>query len=277
MSRYYFVSDLHGSLHRYQALADLLRSHPPDVLCIGGDILPGGSVDFVDAYLIPLFKRLHSALGARYPAIYLIMGNDDPRIGEQKLLRGEEESLWHYAHKRTYMQGEYEIAGYSCVPPTPFLLKDWERYDISRYVDVGSISPEEGTHTVYMDADAIQWNTMARDIESLTSDVHMNKAILLFHSPPYQSLLDRAALDHQLIDHVPMDVHVGSMAIQRFIATRSPHITLHGHVHESARITGAWMQQFGNTTAFSAAHDGPELAVVSFDPQHPAQAIRLLL
>jgi len=34
------------------------------------------------------------------------------------------------------------------VPPTPFLLKDWEKYDVSAYVDPGCVSPEEGYHRV---------------------------------------------------------------------------------------------------------------------------------
>ena len=43
-----------------------------------------------------------------------------------------------------------------------------------------------------------------------------------------------------------------------------PLITLHGHVHESTRLTGSWRQQLGSTLCFSAAHDGPELALVRF-------------
>ena len=62
-----------------------------------------------------------------------------------------------------------------------------------------------------------------------------------------------------------MDVHVGSIAIQRFVRERQPLVTLHGHVHESARLTGDWRDRLGRTHMFSAAHDGPELALVRFD------------
>ena len=68
-----------------------------------------------------------------------------------------------------------------------------------------------------------------------------------------------------------------SVAIQRFIASRQPLITLHGHIHESTRLTGAWRDRMGNTHAFSAAHDGPELALVRFDPSRPEQASRELV
>jgi Icc-related predicted phosphoesterase len=58
---------------------------------------------------------------------------------------------------------------------------------------------------------------------------------------------------------------VGSIAVKRFIEARQPLLTLHGHVHESARLTGSWRDRIGRTHMFSAAHDGPELALVRFD------------
>jgi hypothetical protein len=48
-------------------------------------------------------------------------------------------------------------------------------------------------------------------------------------------------------------------------------------VHESARITGTWRDQIGRTQLFSAAHDGPELALVEFDLDSPEGATRELL
>ena len=50
-----------------------------------------------------------------------------------------------------------------------------------------------------------------------------------------------------MIDHIPLDVHVGSIAIKRFIEAKQPMLTLHGHVHESTRLTGNWQQHIGNT------------------------------
>jgi len=70
---------------------------------------------------------------------------------------------------------------------------------------------------------------------------------------------------------------VGSIAIRRFIEARQPLVTLHGHVHESARLTGSWSDAIGRTVCLSAAHDGPELALVAFDLDAPAQATRRLI
>jgi uncharacterized protein len=76
---------------------------------------------------------------------------------------------------------------------------------------------------------------------------------------------------------VPLDVHVGSIAVRRFIEARQPSVTLHGHIHESARLTGAWQDRIGRTVLLSAAHDGPELALVRFDPERPDAATRDLI
>ena len=157
-------------------------------------------------------------------------------------------------------------------PPLPFLLKDWERYDVSRYVPHGSVSPEEGRRTVEVSSQEARYSTIKEDLEDLAGDGSLDNAVFLFHTPPHETALDRAALDGKSIDHVPLDLHVGSIAVRRFIEGRQPLITLHGHIHESPRLTGSWKDRLGRTHLFSAAHDGPELALVRFDLESPEGA-----
>ncbi|NWF91159.1 MAG: hypothetical protein HXY50_17065 [Ignavibacteriaceae bacterium] len=68
-----------------------------------------------------------------------------------------------------------------------------------------------------------------------------------------------------MFEGVPIDLHVGSIAVRRFIESRQPYLTLHGHIHESARLTGSWRDKLGRTEMFNASHDGKELALVEFD------------
>jgi len=68
--------------------------------------------------------------------------------------------------------------------------------------------------------------------------------------------------------YVPFDVHVGSVAVQRFIEDKQPLITLQGYKHESARIMGSWQEKPGEIY-FLAAHDGNELALVRFNSKNP--------
>jgi len=282
-----FVTDLHGHTDRYRKLWKLIEEERPEAVFLGGDLLPHGLVarksldishqDFVGNFLVPEFGRLRDQIKQSYPRIFLILGNDDPRFEEPAVLAGAADGLWEYIHNRSVWFGPYTIYGYSFVPPTPFPLKDWERYDVSRFVDPGCISPEEGYYSVPISETDKKYATIQNDLKELTGKMDLAQSIFLFHSPPYQTALDRAALDGKMVDHVPLDVHVGSIAIQRFIEEHQPLITLHGHVHESARLTGAWKEQIGRTYAFSAAHDGPELALVRFNPQKPEQATRELI
>ncbi len=76
--------------------------------------------------------------------MFVILGNDDPRAEEAAVLDVEARGLWHYAHGRRLDWSGFSVYGYSCVPPTPFRLKDWERYDVSRYVDPGCLSARGG-------------------------------------------------------------------------------------------------------------------------------------
>ncbi len=278
-----FASDLHGSATRYRALFRAIEATRPACVFLGGDLLPpfagagagpGDPADLVNDLLAPSCRALRERLGDAWPRIFLILGNDDPRSEEPAFLEGDAAGLWTYAHDRRLTLGPYTIYGYSYVPPTPFRLKDWERYDVSQYVDPGCVSPEQGVRTVAVEPHRERYATIRGDLDRLTADDDLSQAILLFHSPPYDTRLDRAALDGRLVDHVPLDVHVGSIAIRRLIEARQPLLTLHGHVHESARLTGAWRDRIGRTHMLSAAHDGPELALVSFDPERPADATR---
>lgn len=280
-----FASDLHGHTSRYEKLFAAIRSERPHMVFLAGDLLPsglgelahqgGGYADFFSEYLVPGLSSLKGELGGSFPEILLILGNDDPRGAEDDFLA--EEGLWHYVHGRRHACQGFTTFGYGFVPPTPFLFKDWERYDVSRYVPPGCVSPEEGFRSLEVDDHWVRYGTIQKDLEELVGDADMRRAVLLCHTPPYDTALDRAALDGRMVDHVPLDLHVGSIAVQRFIAARQPTVALHGHIHESARITGSWRDMVGKTHVFSAAHDGPELALVRFDLERPEGATRVLL
>jgi len=287
MTHCLFASDLHGHPSRYEKLLEAIVEEGPAGVFLGGDLLPSGlgslvTVEgryrnFLTDYLVPRFKDLKSRMGPAYPDVFLILGNDDPRIEEGAFREVAGEGLWHYAHDSEMPFLGFRIFGYSYVPPTPFQLKDWERYDVSRYVPPGSVSPEEGMRTVEVSTHETRYSTIKEDLEILAGEGELDAAVILFHTPPHETTLDRAALDGRSVDHVPLDLHVGSIAVRRFIELRQPLITLHGHIHESPRLTGSWKDRLGRTHLFSAAHDGPELALVRIDLESPEEATRILV
>jgi uncharacterized protein len=282
-ARAHFASDLHGREDRYLKLLAAVREERPRVVLLGGDLLPagalgpGGEGGFLLGWLAPRLAALREALGPDYPRVLTIFGNDDPRSEERSLDVLGERGLLEHVHERRVLVLGRPVFGYACVPPTPFALKDWERYDVSRFVDPGSVSPEQGDRSVPAPESDTRWGTIASDLEALVGAEELSRAAFLFHAPPHRTALDRAALDGVSVDHAPLDVHIGSIAIRRFIERRQPLLTLHGHVHESARLTGAWRDRIDRTLCLSAAHDGPELALVRFDLDDPEGATRELL
>ncbi len=281
-TRCFLVSDLHGRIDRYTKLFGAIAAERPDAVFVAGDLLPHrwSSADsgFSADAILAAVRELRTGLAGRAPEILLILGNDDERAAEPHFLAGDEEGLWTYLHGRVSAVGAYRAVGTSWVPPTPFLLKDWERYDVGRYVDPGCVSPEKGYRTAEFDPEDLRSGTIAADLDALVPQTDdCRSTILLSHSPPYRTALDRAALDGQSVDHAPLDVHVGSIAIRRFIEDRQPLASLHGHIHESARLTGSWRDRIGRTHCFTAAHDGPELALVRFELEDLDSATRELV
>jgi len=278
----FFVADLHGRLDRYEKLLAAIAVERPASVLLGGDLLPFGprpgfAGDFLREWLAPRLAGLRARLGPAYPRVLAVFGNDDPRAELDALDALEAQGLVEHLHGRSVDVSGVAVYGYACVPPTPFRMKDWERYDVSRYVDPGCVSPEEGLRSVPVPEAEARWGTIADDLERLVGDASLSSAALLFHAPPYGSLLDHAALDGRTLDHAPLDVHVGSIAVRRLIERRQPRLTLHGHVHESARLAGAWRDRIGTTVCLSAAHDGDELALVRVDLEAPEGATRELL
>ncbi len=287
MSLCFFVSDLHGKINRYDKLFRKIIEEKPDAVFLGGDLLPSGLFAFSSSENIPNdffteiikngFEEVQEKLKEKYPSVFIILGNDDSKMDEESFIEGEKEGLWQYVHDRKVQFGQYSVYGYSYIPPSPFLMKDWEKYDVSRFVDPGCVHPDEGSHSFDIKKEDMLFSTIKKDLEQLSGEDNLSNAIFLFHSPPYKTKLDRAALDGKMFDYVPLDVHIGSIAIQRFINERQPLVSLHGHVHESASITGYWQDKLINTYAFSAAHEGDELALVRFNLESLEDAERELI
>lgn len=270
----FFASDLHGKTDKYEKLFNSILEERPEALFLGGDLLPHNysNMNFVIDFLLPRFTSIKNVLEEKYPSVFLILGNDDAKSEEPHIQELEKLGLINYVHFRKIEKNGYNIFGYSFTPPSPFLLKDWEKYDVSRYVEPGCISPEGGKRTVELSASEKKFSTIKDDLKKIALNENFSNAIILFHGPPYNSLLDRADLDNKKIDHVALDIHVGSIAIRRFIEEQQPLLTLHGHIHESTKLTGKWMEKIGRTYCFSAAHQGSELVIIKFRTEELSKA-----
>ncbi len=148
--RLVYTADLHGDLESYQALLDYAVSTGARAAIVGGDLLPHAikidvalqiQRDFIDTKLRPLLEKFHR----QHPEIkvYLLAGNDDWAAAISALDDLEKAGLVYPLHERVYpliddapTEQQLWIAGYACVPITPFSIKDFERCDIEHRIHV---------------------------------------------------------------------------------------------------------------------------------------------
>jgi Icc-related predicted phosphoesterase len=223
VSTFVYASDLHGNVEAY----DQLYRMGAEAVVLGGDLLPypmrmGGDllrpqVEFVRSYLAAKLRSRPS---------YWILGNDDWEA-VLPLLEGAGTPI--HGRSVPFLDG-YSIAGYSCVPVTPFAMKDFDRFDGAGWTP--SLPPKRcllsapsGLREVGLD-EVRSRGTIAADLKRLAALSDPAKTVYVTHSPPYATGLDR------LVDGTP----IGSRAVCAFIERHRPPLTLHGHVHESPGI-----------------------------------------
>ncbi len=274
------VSDIHGNEVKFRKLCGYIRLHLPEAVFIAGDILPNYYVTdpevYIKDFLKPLFTDLKEELNQNYPDIYLIPGNDDAAVSCEYFELLEVKELLYFVNNEIISKKDYSVIGYPYIPPTPFLLKDWEKYDVSRYLPRNTVSPEEGLRTINIPANLQRYSTIIDDLNILSEEIEdFKKTICLFHSPPYETNLDKI---YGKNIHGQIEImSVGSIAIRRFIEKHQPLITLHGHIHESSEISGNWQDKIGETYCFNTAYNGSELAVIQFDTDDLENSKRILI
>ena len=79
--------------------------------------------------------------------------------------------------------------------------------------------------------------TIEDEMKNLVRPRDMSKAVYIIHMPPACLGLDKCS----------HGAEVGSKAIYNFIEKHQPLLTLHGHIHESPRMTGKWFAEVGRT------------------------------
>ncbi len=258
--RFIFATDLHGIKIHYQRLFDFVRSQKIECIVFGGDLCPAGFVyndfgqikqsqrDFLQDFFL---DRLYS-LRNDIPNLQClaIMGNDDLRANFDLLIEAERPGILNVIHQQIIRIGDLQFLGYGCVPPTPFLIKDWERYENSnRIIEPVAIAPENGYHSTKIR----EKNTIEMDLLLFQDQLQSKKTIFVSHCPPYKTNLDHSTKDRYYYEGLKLDKHLGSIAIRNFIESAQPLISLHGHIHESTAISGKFYDRIKNSLCLNGA------------------------
>ncbi len=270
MLRIIYTSDLHGDQELYRAAGEAALRTSARAVVLGGDLCPGtpsassvqlprSQPEFLLNEVGPMvegWKRAHPAL-----RIFAIPGNDDCQTILAALHELEERGLVENLHQRVLKLDSFTLVGLSFVPPTPFSIKDFERRDSE-----GDSAREPqiarsvvGTSAGFRDvADFEQYlealPTIKEELDRLSID-DPERTVAVIHCPPFRTRCD------VLFNGQP----IGSRAVRRWIERHQPLLTLHGHIHESPKMTGSFFDRIGRTLIINPGASGREPHTVEID------------
>jgi len=272
-----YTSDLHGEIKLYQQLLSLATSSSPEIMVIGGDFLPSfpptkryedmipNQKTFMNQFLSPYFKRIFQTTSVQQ--IFLIAGNWD--LGYPFLLKGRLNGIIDLNQRSYRLKNGYELVGYPFVPPTPFRPKDFEKRD-----DREAPWPPQKNPSYIRSSDQIDQltpvdpfvylrgrETIEEDLDRLPKPLNPKRTVYVMHSPPFGTRLDL----------IQGRKSAGSRSIKIFIEKNQPLLTLHGHIHESPELSGAYTERLGKTLSINpgqsawSGRDVMKLHAVTFD------------
>jgi Icc-related predicted phosphoesterase len=261
LTRLVYTSDLHGDLELYRAAGEAALRLDADAIIFGGDLCPGtpsasavslprAQPEFLRREVGPLvesWKKQRPTL-----RVFVIPGNDDCGTILAALDQLESAGLVENLHLKSARLGDYSLIGMAFVPPTPFSFKDFERRDSSeeRAPEVQlarSVLATEQGFKVIEDFGAYlnSLPTIEEEIARLPSG-EPARTIAVIHCPPYNTRCDVLFNGE----------HIGSRAIRRWTEYSQPLLTLHGHIHESPRMSGAFFDRIGTSVVVNPGASG---------------------
>lgn len=278
MSRLLFATDFHGAREAYEELLREAAARGVDRVVLGGDLLPpparsGDRVApqraFVDEQLAPLLARARE----RRPGLRVlgVPGNDDWAAAWERLERLE---TFVPLHGRAVALDEDDpcdgpaIAGLGLVPITPFAISDFDRTDRPgwrpgreppRVLLSGSGPSGESVVREATLAELQARPTIEDELRALAARSDPARTVYVVHTPPARTNLDL----------MEGRVSIGSEALRTFIEAHRPPLTLHGHVHESPRLSGRVDDRLGPTVCLNPGPSHRGLRALQVDVDDP--------
>ena len=267
MPRIVYASDLHASVAHYETLFETALQVEADAVILGGDLLPDDlsgthlartQIAWVEQCLAPILVRYRRRGGQR---VLAIGGNHDTVLGMEAMART---AIVEPIHGRAVELGLWTFTGCAFTPPTPFIVKDFERRD-----DPGAPREPQPTRAWISGPDGMLPTSPAEHFQRLPSIsdelarlpfVEGHTAVVA-HCPPFDTDLD--------VMYGPR--HIGSRAMRRYIAERQPLMTLHGHIHESPQLTGQYSAQLGPTLSLNAGQASRSLQLLTIEIARPTE------
>lgn len=264
------IADIHGNIAQYKKIKELVVENGISFVFFCGDILPknGGSwspankirtvkmqADFITKYFLQYLTEL-----GQITTVYAIFGNDDFKSNYHLIKEAAIPNVTFLdseVAKLPISDQDLFVAGYSYIGLTPFLHKDWEKWDVEPGIAPHKLYRTDG----YSSAEGIpravnrrdDRSTIRGDLNQLATLSDPRKTVYMFHEAPYDTALDMIAPDNTYIKDGQL--HIGSVALRDFIVNQHPLLTMHGHIHETFAESGEYKWQSGASLSVTAAND----------------------
>ena len=271
-----FTSDLHGSESQYERLIALAQTESPDVIVLGGDMLPDdstmdakslgkGQPQFVASAFKNFVQRMKQA-GA-CDQVLVIFGNHDWASCVPAMQQLETDSVVTMLNlDRVVTVNGLNFVGYWHTPPTPFFVKDFERLDMpgdepplmggARWDTNFRRMKQQGGRTIFEG-----YPTMKEELDGFSPPAA--PWVWVAHTPPFGSKLDQANGNHSW----------GSKAVRHAIEKYQPMLSLHGHIHDSPEVSGEYSETIGATLAINPGQLERSLCFAAIEIDAASQSI----
>ena len=250
--RIMYVTDLHGDERKYRKALDVARARDVEAVVNGGDMYPKNIALEQQHAFITGFLDYHFTEYERSGIYYLCMpGNDDLAAFDEPF----GSTCRAYTHvfniaQRKVTLGGFEFVGFNLVADYPFGLKDRCRMDTARAEfpeQLGLPVVSDGSWPEFRGLKPLDdWFAFARAMPTIEDELkclekprNPKKAIYVIHMPPSRLGLD-VCFDGS---------EAGSQAVRSFLVETQPRLALHGHIHESPQVSGAWKVRLGHTVS----------------------------
>jgi Icc-related predicted phosphoesterase len=280
-----YTSDLHGEIHLYQELFEIVSFFSAKIIALGGDLFPSfpptkryediipNQKAFIYEFLLPFFKKILQRTAAKQ--IFLIPGNWD--LSYPYLFKELIEGIIDLDRRSHRLENGYEFIGYPFVPPTPFRPKEYEKMDDPEAPWPPQKNPSyvrssnQDDQLIAVDPYLYlkQRETIAEDLNQLSKPLDYKKTIYMMHSPPHGTRLD----------FIQGKQSGGSRSIKNFIEKNQPLLTLHGHIHESPELSGSYFDRIGETLSINPGQvigkgvNLSKLHAITFDVKEPVESL----
>ncbi len=245
--KFIYACDIHGDEYKYKKILAEAIKQKIKYLVFGGDLLPKNCSDRYNEqkiFIEQFFNSYFTELKENNIKCVCILGNDDleqlDEIFESECSKFD--NVFNINNKKADIE-DISFIGLSKVLDHPFGCKDRVvieenlemQFQLSRIIYV-----EKCRNILSID----EWKEYRNSIEKMENILEYlpkitegKKGIYVFHNPPFGIGLD-VCIDKR---------QVGSKAITKFLEKSNAYMSLHGHIHESYRVTGIWKNELKST------------------------------